>query len=230
MAEKAVAAEAEVALVGIARAIMGSHRQEASEALKAFVLTSQNAALRKQAEAIIQQIEKLSDYVAAWQVAGPYSEQGKDYLALFDVAFPPERPGAESVEWRALPVLGKPGKPWMLDLAGALGAREHCLVYVRTWLHSDKAQQARLEFGIDDGSKVWLNGKLVHADGVGGAAIPGEHKVNVALRQGWNVLMLKITQATGPWEFCLRLRRPDDSELDGLRLRATPPQAERPAR
>ncbi|MBE3069177.1 MAG: hypothetical protein IMZ66_02970, partial [Planctomycetes bacterium] len=96
-------------------------------------------------------------------------------------------------------------------------------VYVRTWVHSDKEQPARLEFGIDDGSRVWFNGKVVHADGAGGAAVPGEHKVPVTLRKGWNALLLKVTQDTGPWEFCLRIGSADGGKLEGLKVQPTPP-------
>jgi hypothetical protein len=139
------------------------------------------------------------------------------------VAFPPEKPGAKDVAWRLLPVGGRPGRPWMLDLAGALGAGEHRAAYVRTWLHSPKAQPARLELGSDDGNKVWLNGQLVYAKNLGGAAVPGKYKANVSLRKGWNALLLEITQASGPWEFCLAIRARDGSKLQGLRTQAIPP-------
>ena len=89
--------------------------------------------------------------------------------------------------------------------------------------HSDKAQAALLEFGMDDGSKMWLNDEVVHADGEGGAATPGEHKVRVALRKGWNALLIKITQYSGPWQFCFRIRGARGEALPGLSARATPP-------
>jgi hypothetical protein len=41
-----------------------------------------------------------------------------------------------------------------------------------------------LELGSDDGVKVWLNQKLVHAKNVARALRPGSDKVNVALNAG----------------------------------------------
>ena len=110
----------------------------------------------------------------------------------------------------------------MFDLQKALGGQKKA-GYVRTWVHSEQEQAARLEFGTDDGNKVWLNGKLVHANGEGGAAVPGEHKVAVTLQKGWNVLLLKVTQDTGTWQFCLSIRKPEGSKIEGLSIQAAKP-------
>ena len=70
---------------------------------------------------------------------------------------------------------------------------------------------------------MWFNGKVVHGKNVGGAAIPGQYKVGVTLRQGWNTLFLKITQCSGPWQFCARLVKPNGGKLDSLNVQPTPP-------
>ena len=72
--------------------------------------------------------------------------------------------------------------------------------------------------GSDDGIKVWLNGQLVHANNVTRGAGPGQDKVEVTLKQGWNRLLLKITQSGGEWAACARLRRLDGSKLEGLKV------------
>jgi len=61
---------------------------------------------------------------------------------------------------------------------------EQRVAYALTWIHSDTAQPARLELGSDDGVKAWLNGRLVHANNVARAAIPGSDKANVTLEAG----------------------------------------------
>ena len=50
--------------------------------------------------------------------------------------------------------------------------------------------------------------------------------MEVGLREGWNALVMKVTQDTGPWQFCLRIRAPDGGEIGGLRADA----AREPAR
>lgn len=219
-----VKAEAELAALRIARSVAGAAPEAARPVLSQLAKSAADAATRKEAATTAGALGKLVDYIAAWQVAGPYVQEGRDGLALFRVAFPPETPDGRA-DWRLLP-LGPPTQPWMLDLAGALGAGEHRAGYARTWIHSSEAQAARLEFGTDDGNRVWLNGKVVFAKNVGGAAVPGGYKANVQLREGWNALLLKVTQLSGPWQFCLAVRRRDGGKLAGLRIDAfgPPPQ------
>jgi hypothetical protein len=98
------------------------------------------------------------------------------------------------------------------------------VAYTRTWVHSDLQQPARLELGTDDGVKVWLNRKVVHANNTFRGLTPGEDKVNVTLNAGWNPLVLKVTQLNQGWAFCARFRKPDGSYLDGLQFAAQPPK------
>jgi len=220
--DPATRGEAELAMLAVARAVVGSAPSEAEAAAKRLAAESKSPAVRKQAAAIVGAAARLAHYVTAWQVSGPYTKEGTDGAGLIDVAFPPESPEAKGVAWRVLPVAMQGKQPWMLELHPLFGGLDRAC-YVRTWVHADEARPALLEFGTDDGSKVWLNGKLVHADGTGGAATPGEHKVAATLRKGWNALMLKVTQYSGPWQFCLRIRDAKGGPLTGLRVRAAPP-------
>jgi len=58
-----------------------------------------------------------------------------------------------------LPISRRGNRPWMFDLQAALMGQRKA-GYVRTYVHSDKKQAARIDFGTDDGNKLWLNGKL----------------------------------------------------------------------
>lgn len=222
LSDNQVKAEAELALAQIARGIMGTSPDEAKAAAQKLLMTSENKMICDEAADILKQIKKFEGYIIAWQVTGPYRKDGINYIELVDVVFPPEQGDGAGADWKILPV-GGGDSPWMFDLGSTTGG-ENCLCYVRTWIYSDKEQAGQLQFATDDGNKVWLNGKVVHADGTGGAAIPGEHKVNVTLGRGANQLLLKVTQATGPWQFCLRITKPDGSELKGVKAQANPGQ------
>lgn len=221
LADPPVHAEAELALLNIAGGLLGSAPAEAKAVLTKLQTESQSATTRERAGQLLAQAEKVADFITAWQVSGPYTEPDGGG-SIFDTAFAPERPDGKAV-WRPLPAGTKADQPWMLDLLAALGG-ENRAGYARTWIYSGKRQPARLEFGTDDGHKLWLNGKLVHDANRGGAAVPGDFKAKVELREGWNALLLKVTQDTGPWEFCLRLRTPSGDRLDGLRVQAVPPE------
>ncbi len=215
-----VGPEAELAMLGIAQALVGSSAPQAKAVAGKLMAASKNRIIRRRAAQIISSADRFGDYLVAWQVSGPYRKAGVTGEPLLNVVFGPES-GAKTVTWRALPVRGAQGKPpWMLDLMATGTGTQH-VAYLRTWIHAERARAAVLEIGADDGVKAWLNEKLVHVNLTGGPAVPGEEKVSVSLKSGWNALVLKIAQQTGPWEFCARVRTPDGGPLAGLRIDPT---------
>jgi HEAT repeat protein len=170
-------------------------------------------------------LEDLEGRLTAWQFAGPYQQEGKSASELFDVVFAPEQHDA-GVIWRVLPP-DNAERPWVFDLSkNTMLVGEQRCVYVRTAVWSEKQQSARLELGSDDGVKGWLNGKVVHAHNAQRGHKTGEDKVSVVLERGWNVILLKITQADGGWAFSASLRPGDDARLPGLRYAPCPPDDE----
>lgn len=103
----------------------------------------------------------------------------------------------------------------MVNLARLFGG-DNVAAYLRSEIWSEKAQPAIMELGSDDGVKAWLNGTLVHAKNVGRGVSPGEDRVPVNLQQGWNVLMLKVTNGTGGWGAIVRLADNRGARLAGI--------------
>ena len=208
-------AEAAQAATQIAAGVWPAHATEARAALKKVLAVSTDATRRQAAEALLKQIDSGTDYIISWQAAGPFMQDGKDYAALFDTVLAPEKPDAKDVKWRAMPAGTDPAKPWLLDLLKFMGGEQR-VAYARTRIHSPKHQEARLELGSDDGVKVWLNGKQIHANNTARAITQGSDKLNITLKEGWNTLLLKITQNNQGWEFCARMAQPDGARLEGL--------------
>jgi HEAT repeat protein len=220
--EAATQLEAAKAVTKIASALPYAQSEAAASGLKKVVATTTDADVRKAAETALKEIQSGADYITVWQMAGPYLQNGKDYKDLFDIAFPPETADAQGVKWQAMPPGPDAKRPWVMDLLKALGGEQR-VAYARTWVHSDQQQPAQLELGTDDGVKVWLNGKVVHAINTFRGIQPGSDKVNVTLNAGWNPLLLKVTQLNQDWAFCARFRKPDGSHLDGLQFAAERP-------
>ena len=218
MTDPAIRAEATLAVLGIAKAVMGS-APDAAKAAATKLAEAGDANVKKQARQILAALAKHKDYIMGWQVAGVYAEPRKKYQQLFATAFPPEKPNAK-VAWRPLPVVTRKGSPIIHNLLGQWN-KEQCVAYVRTWIESDKAQAARLLLGTDDATKVWLNGKRIHQVNTGRACVPDQDGINVQLKKGWNTLLVKVIQNTGPWEFCARIVARDGSRLPNLRIDAT---------
>ncbi|MBN1817205.1 MAG: DUF1080 domain-containing protein [Sedimentisphaerales bacterium] len=123
-------------------------------------------------------------------------------IVLFD--------GKDFQEWK--PVGGFAG---LVDLAALIGGDNAAAYLVsRIWSQSDR--QGVLEVGSDDGVKVWLNGKVVHANNASRGVSPGQDKVRVELKTGWNELMLKVVNGGGGWGACVRLADEQGNLLEGV--------------
>ena len=218
LGDKSVAAEAGLAAIQVASLISGSDRGAAMAGLDKVLASTKDPELRKQATRAKRQLNQFGDYIVAWQVAGPYTEKGG--AALFGKGFAPEPDQPGKTTWSAMPVVGLTGTPYIIRLDAILGGSNRA-AYVRTWVFSNKDQSGVLEMGADDGLKAWVNGKAVHGNPTPGKCVPGEDKAKIALKKGWNEVLLKIVQDTGPWQFCARLRGADGGAMRGVRVEAT---------
>jgi HEAT repeat protein len=163
---------------------------------------------KQQVRQILQSISKLKYYVMEWQVSGPYTQEGKNYRALFDIPFAPEIDGGKGAIWRKMPTGMDSNQPWYLDLLKVLNGGEQRVAYLRTKLQWSAERQVKLWIGSDDGNKVWVNGKLVHANNVARAFTPDQDSAAVTFRKGENTIMMKITQNNLPWGASLRIEEP----------------------
>jgi len=209
-------AEAELAAVTIARTIMGAESERVRVAAKKLG-ASPDKRIAKEARGILAQLDRFADAIVAWRISGPYVQKGKMYHQLFDIVLEPEKYDAKDVKWQSIEAGTHAKYPQVLDVRRALGGDQR-VAYALTWVHSENAQPVSLQMGTDDGVKAWLNGKLVHANNTARAAIPYTDKVNVALKKGWNPLLLKVTQNQIPWEFCARICGRDGKRLKDLRF------------
>jgi hypothetical protein len=76
--------------------------------------------------------------------------------------------------------------------------------YLHKVINVDAPRDLPLSLGSDDGIKVFLNGKQIHANNVGRGAAPDQEKVTAKLRKGDNYLLLKIHNGAGPSGFYFR--------------------------
>jgi HEAT repeat protein len=214
-------AEAEAAVVAVAQLVGALHRPEALAAVEKVIAHTANDTTRQRGEKALGVIRRSAGYVTTWMVCGPYFEAGADWMKVYDGVFAPEQPESADVEWRPLKITN-PTEPWVFDLTQLDAGSDRC-VYVRSAVWSEKAQDARLEIGSDDGVKVWLNGRLVHQARVARGHTAFQDKVPVQLEAGWNTLLLKVVQASGGWGFSVGVMDPDGEPLSGLEFRAEAP-------
>jgi hypothetical protein len=221
LTDPALKSEAAIATATIAAALSGTHRAEAKAALEKLLEASQDPQARKLASQTLDQIDKFADYITAWEVAGPYTKPGLSGPAYHNETFAPEQPDKQA-DWQPMPPGGnEPKLPYLMDFYKRF-EKENCVAYLRTNILSPEEQKARLEFGSDDGAKVWLNGKLVVNAQEPRSFTEAENKVEVTLQKGWNPLLVKVWNGGQWWSAALRLRAPDGTRLEGLRASIKP--------
>jgi len=81
------------------------------------------------------------------------------------------------------------------------------IVYAFTYIYSNEKQKALFELGMNDGGKVFLNGKEVYSrfSHEGMTCEPGTDIFTTELFKGYNTLLLKIENSGGKWEFMLEI-------------------------
>ena len=169
-------------------------------------------------EQILIKVRKAEEFVKDWQVAGPFSRKGVAGINLFDIKFGPEK-SKDYADWSDISVGDVGSDAGLVDLEEFYNA-ENCLAYLRTYVWSDKDQKVLLELGSDDGIKVWVNYELVHENNV----VRGhEHAQDVAeanLAEGWNTILMKITQGIGGWSASLVVTDPNRKIIEDLKYKS----------
>lgn len=106
-----------------------------------------------------------------------------------------------------------------VDLGSILTPRDNVVAYALTVLRSAKEQDVVLSVGSDDGFALWVNGVEVAREEAPRPASPGQNQVPVRLREGGNVVLMKVGQVLGGWGFYLDVLAPGGGVPEGVSVR-----------
>ena len=139
-----------------------------------------------------------------WKGEG-YFPDNKTADAFFDVKsldpgqFAPEVTiEGQDYRWHALTSEYAP-----IDLTKVFG-KWFVVAYAWAQVEMKEETTGTLGIGADDAVQVWLNGKLIHQNVIGGIFLDHD-RVPVTFKKGRNQLVLKILNYGGPWGFSCRL-------------------------
>jgi HEAT repeat protein len=151
--------------------------------------------------------------IGRWWVVGPFdlgeNDQGWEtsYIGEPNVSVVARyMAGKVRRQWKPVASHDSQGK---IDLRATIADRDHCIGYAYAEIELDKATDAVLLLGVDDGEKVWVNGVKAFELFTRRGLQVDQDRVPVQLKAGTNTILLKIFQDTLGWEFCARIATDD---------------------
>jgi alpha-galactosidase len=122
--------------------------------------------------------------------------EGPDFEATYTV-------GDKTVAWKSYTA----GKKGYVNLGKVVGNVDAAVAYAYTEIDSVHGRETVLKCGSDDGIKIWVNGKVVHANDVQRGHEHGSDAAPVFLEEGTNRLLVKISNHVGGWGFSVAVPR-----------------------
>lgn len=91
------------------------------------------------------------------------------------------------------------------------------IAYVHSYVYSPSNQSnLRLNFGSNDGFKIWLNGSSVGSSSATRLAAKDTDSYTISLSAGWNRLMIKLANGQRAWGFYARIADASGNEVPNL--------------
>ena len=151
-----------------------------------------------------------------WLIAGPFSDAdhtGFETPLLAETTLAPSHDNpAREFTWRSV----HSTKDY-IDMTAHFGPNcNNVLAYAHLYLYAPAPTVCSLVFGSDDGIRLWLNGDPIFSLRTHRQAYPNQNTQRIILNQGWNRLLVKNDQMSGPWGFYMRLLSPDGKPLSGI--------------
>jgi putative membrane-bound dehydrogenase-like protein len=147
--------------------------------------------------------------VGPFPAAGMAEALGKEFgpeAVPFDAALK-FRAGDKMLPWGTIRPDAK-GYFDLMALHGTTGTNSASYMYAE--VESPADQDAELLLGTDDGTKLWVNGKMLFTHSKAVAAAPGQDKVPLKLKKGTNTVLLKVANGNNPHGFYFTLLTKDE--------------------
>lgn len=172
-------------------------------------------------------------YLVDWQIMGPFEnanrvgEQARyePETAAFSrdaVAF--GKLAGEPLGWRAWDYESLP-RAGYVAFDDMLRPSDQAVGYATTWIKAPRDLPAALHVGTGGPYAIWIDGTEVARGDAYRMPDPLQDSHGVALRAGWNRVLVKVAVLDNMWGFYARISAPDGSPIAGLEVRAEPPSS-----
>ena len=174
-------------------------------------------------------------FVANWLICGTFPNPGErpdntgfttDYLKNYggEMAFTPtssmeiKRPDGTVAKFQPYHATGTDIIFGDVAFLGIEPTQEKILVYCACWLDADTDKDVEVRVGSDDGYKLWINHQLISEQHVYRAMEMDQETHKVKLNKGKNLILIKVDQDTGEYQFMLRVVGADGKEIPGIKV------------
>ena len=174
-------------------------------------------------------------FVANWLICGTFPNPGErpdntgfgtDYLKNYggEAAFTPtssmeiKRPDGTVAKFQPYHATGTDIIFGDVAFLGIEPTQEKILVYCACWLDADTDKDVEVRVGSDDGYKLWINHQLISEQHVYRAMEMDQETHKVKLNKGKNLILIKVDQDTGEYQFMLRVVGADGKEIPGIKV------------
>ena len=191
----------------LAEASSQSAAKKSEEAKKTYRTALRGAVHDDQVKKIVAELKKLGEtvnlqahfgFLSQWNVIGPFDNRDKKG---FPVVYPPEKEikldatykgQLGEVKWQPLKTADGYG---IIDIGKQIENYKGSLMYAETEVESPKSQRVQFRLGTPNSWKLWVNGKLIFArEEYHRGMRMDQYRVAVDLKQGKNVILVKILQ------------------------------------
>ena len=112
-----------------------------------------------------------------------------------------------------------------VDLDALLRPNDQASAYAVAFVKAEKDTDAAVRLGSDEAVRVWWNGLEVVTRDVRRTMAFDQDVAGVRLAAGWNTLLVKVCDQTGPWGLRVRLTGADGAPLKGVTIATSREQA-----
>ena len=92
------------------------------------------------------------------------------------------------------------------------------LTYSACWLECERNMNVQIRVGSDDGYKLWVDHKLIGQEHVYRAAEQDQESYDIKLSKGMHLILIKVDQDWGAFEFMLRVVTPGGIKASGVKV------------
>ncbi|MDD3588036.1 MAG: ThuA domain-containing protein, partial [Thermoguttaceae bacterium] len=221
---EALRATAGLALVRMANTIRRTDPNAAKAILTTVMDQVENKDIAKRAATVLATIGRNEDCIRDWLYAGPFVLDGKSGEETFRHIFPAEADRPE-VQWQHLMGGWQGGNRWNLDVG--IEPVPNSVACLKTYIWSDMDQQLVFQAACSGGIAAWCDKQPILNQWRNEPFEQWTFSAPIALKKGYNSLVIKTSCADKGWFFSARLRTPDDQSPKNIRVesrRRNPPQ------